>query len=127
MRRLLCAAAGFAVLVLAACSSSDSAAPAVDTASLTDEQRITMALSQGDTDIVAQALDANPALINQPVFSRQTLLHHAVRFGNIDSIRFLLDRGADPNVPSQDGDSTLDYAYENGVSAEIKDLLAGKQ
>src|SRR5277367_3358672 len=57
------------------------------------------AAGQGDLARLNALLDANPELINEPGGSGvRTALHQAV-FGNrADSVKLLLERGADPNI-----------------------------
>jgi ankyrin repeat protein len=53
-----------------------------------------------------------------------TPLHAAVRSGFEDRISFLLDRGADPNVKTECGDTALDYARRWNFETGIKVLEA---
>lgn len=110
--------------LLAACSSP-SYDTNVDPASLTTEQQLLVALSDGDTAALAKFLDENPGAINQPGLQGQTLLHHAVRFGNEACVRLLIERGADPNVRDSGGDSVLDYIDENGALGDIEEMVEG--
>lgn len=120
---LLALAAAYA---LAGCSSGEIDTMGGSAANLPPEQQVLNAISEGDTAAVAQFLDANPQAINMPVFVGQTLLHQAVRFGQPAVVKLLLERGADPNARSDEGDTVLDYADENGASREIINLLEGR-
>ena len=52
-----------------------------------------------------------------------TALHLAAREGHLELVRLLLDRGADPNISSHHGLTSLDVAREN-YQTEVTSLLA---
>lgn len=51
-----------------------------------------------------------------------TPLHAAVRSGNEDRIRLLLDKGADPDVRNEVEQTALEYARENEFDVGIRIL-----
>ncbi len=50
-----------------------------------------------DTGLVEKLLAASPDLINAKDHAGETPLHHAAGFGNLATLKLLLDKGADPN------------------------------
>jgi ankyrin repeat protein len=67
-----------------------------------------------------------------PVDDRQhggwTALHAAAQHGQVDRIDLLLERGADPSLPTEDGRSAADLADEQGhadVAAYLRARAAG--
>ncbi|UYV81943.1 TRPA1 [Cordylochernes scorpioides] len=53
----------------------------------------------------------------------QTPLHRAASRDHVDIIRFILDRGADPNLTDDEGNTALHVAVENGALAALHCLL----
>jgi len=58
-----------------------------------------------------------------------TALHYTAKAGFLQATKVLLDRGADPNAPTVDGQTPLSYAFKAGkrsdVAAMSKLLVAG--
>ena len=52
----------------------------------------------GDVDRLAEIIDARPAVVDERSGDGFTPLHLAAYFGKDDSVRLLLDHGADPNA-----------------------------
>ena len=55
-------------------------------------------------------------------FQLDTPLHQAVRAGDLDMLRFLLDRGANPSIKDSCGVSVLDRG-EKSSNPEIRELF----
>lgn len=53
-----------------------------------------------------------------------TLLHQAIKQGNLDAVESLLAKHANPNIQDKNGRTPLSYAAEKGHSDIIKALLA---
>ncbi len=58
--------------------------------------------------------------INAQDMYGMTPLHYAMRIKNLDAIKTLLEAGANPNIPNEDGITALNYI--NGMPKEL-DLL----
>src|SRR5215469_13021716 len=72
------------------------------------------AAGRGDLDRLAELLDAHPDLINERGGEgTRTALHSAVFGGQEAAVRFLLERGADPNIRCEG-----DYAFPLHFAAE---------
>lgn len=55
-----------------------------------------------------------------------TLLHHACRYGDLESARILIDAGADVNATGEHGATPLHMAAKNGTSPELVRYLLEK-
>ncbi|MCA9449639.1 MAG: ankyrin repeat domain-containing protein [Candidatus Omnitrophica bacterium] len=81
-----------------------------------------LAAAKGKTTVLQNALDADPGKLYARDSMGRTLLHRAAEGGAIETVRFLLDRGAETDTPDRVGWTPLDYARLNG-SEEIVGLL----
>ena len=59
-------------------------------------------------------LDKHPAAANEADENGQTMLHHAAIAGNAQSVRVLLEMGANPRLRDARGNTAADYAKEIG-------------
>lgn len=51
-----------------------------------------------------------------------TALHYVAKAGFIETAKVLLDRGADPNAQTPDGESPLFYAFKAGKRADVPEM-----
>ena len=82
---------------------------------------------EGDLNDLMAAVDANEETVNARDVNGWTPLHEAIRFGELDKVQFLLDRGSNVNArvgPTATGTSPLYMAIEEyGNIPEIVELL----
>src|SRR5262245_33417821 len=75
-----------------------------------------VASSQGDVVSLRRLIDKNPAL-SRAEFWYTPAIHFSVREGHIDSVRLLLDGGADPEANGLHEGSAIDMAKDRGQTA----------
>ena len=66
-------------------------------------------------------LDANPNVVSR---LGEAPLHYAATYGSVDSVRILLERGADPNAPVEKAVRPLHYAAKCDSREVVDALLA---
>src|SRR5262245_6086599 len=104
----------FGLLSLTAVLAVEASAAAVDDALRDAAQR-------GDRIAVARLLDAGANVATR--VGGATALHWAVRADSLDTVKLLLDAGADPRAADIDGVPPLYLAAENGSARTIAALL----
>ena len=72
-----------------------------------------------DTAAVKKLLDEAPELVKGKDHSDSTLLHHAAGFGNTETIKFLLDNGADVNAKNRLDGRPLHWAVRSNEKAGL--------
>lgn len=77
----------------------------------------------GAVDVMMELLAVNPDLIYTKTQIGASAIHIASVTNNIEAARLLLELGADPNVQSNDGETSLMMACENGCIEMVKLLL----
>ena len=98
---------------------------------------VVAAVGRGDIDTVRQLLDDNPAWIHTVGSHGRTMLWEAAYRGKLEMVRFLLERGADINLPGcyhiqhrleitpycvaryEGRDNVADYLLEQGATIDI--------
>ena len=98
---------------------------------------VVAAAGRGDIDTVRQLLDDNPAWIHTVGSHGRTMLWEAAYRGKLEMVQFLLERGADINLPGcyhiqhrleitpycvaryEGRDSVADYLLEQGATIDI--------
>lgn len=78
------------------------------------------ALKSGDMAKLAVVIDDNPEVLTEVTHQGETLLHVATYTFRPDGVRFLLRRGADPNVRTYMRDTPLTMLMELGLVDEIE-------
>lgn len=70
------------------------------------------AYDMGDVETMKKIIISNPQCVNEYVVRSFgfTLLHLAVIYGDLETVKFLVKHGASPNILCSDGKSPLDYA-----------------
>ena len=81
------------------------------------------AVSSGNAELVRYVLDGAPDVNAKDGWAR-TALHEAM-FGGVEIATLLLDAGADPNVPDDDGSTAIFYAVSQ-ENAELLRLLVSR-
>ncbi len=82
------------------------------------------AASLGETDTIKEAVKKNPQLIDSYSPDGFTLLGLACFFGHLPVVAFLLEQGADPNLPSKNAFKVAPIHSACAISHfEITDLL----
>lgn len=80
------------------------------------------AASAGDSAKVTLILDQHAAMVDERDSTGRTPLMLAVEQGRLETVRLLLERGADPNAANQTGLTPLKLAQQKGMS-EIAEAL----
>lgn len=80
------------------------------------------AVRSGDTKSVEAQVAANPELVKAQDRAGATPLHHAAGFGNLATMKFLLDKGADPNARNKRKSPPLFWALHD--EAKVRLLLS---
>ena len=75
-----------------------------------------------DLPAVKEMLAANAGLINAKDRAGSTPLHHAAAYGTIETMKFLLDKGANANAPNNRKSTPLFWALQD--EAKVRLLLA---
>ena len=86
-------------------------------------EAIVKAAEDGDTRALGRIFEKTGIGINTTISGDGTALLVAARAGQIDTVRWLLDRGADPNAPSPGDGNALIAAASEGEVGIMKLLL----
>ena len=78
-------------------------------------------VAQNKLDAVAEAVDAQPFLLNFRDYDRRTPLHIAASEGHVDIVEFLTSRGARVNRSDRWGGSPLDDALRHRHRAQPRE------
>ena len=78
-------------------------------ASLMDD--IWTAARKGDLTALQQHIDAEVDIDDRDKKDESTPLHHAAYYGQVETVKWLVEKGADKNARNNDGITPLDAAY----------------
>jgi ankyrin repeat protein/cytochrome c553 len=79
------------------------------------------AVRSGDTKAVEKLIKASPELLSAKDSAGVTPLQHAAGFGNLATMKFLIDKGADPNAPNKRKSTPLVWSLHD--EAKVRLLL----
>eukprot|EP00924_Labyrinthula_sp_SR-Ha-C_P005161 maker-scaffold_1-snap-gene-23.23-mRNA-1 protein AED:0.03 eAED:0.03 QI:0/0/0/1/1/1/2/0/235 len=85
---------------------------------------IVYACRNGHLETAKYLIEELKANIEAAGYGGLRALHHAVNNIHQDMVKYLLDKGADPNAADDFGNTALHYACERGVLGQIDMLLA---
>ena len=115
MKRFALIALGLATLL---------AAPVVGQSYVSDAEPFLGGVQDRDGDKVTTLLDTRPTLVNSRNLKGQIALNVVIARSDETWLRFLLGRGADPNLAASNGDTPLIAAARVGFTDAIEILLA---
>ena len=96
-------------------------------AALTDDEYMTFtqALSEGQTKVVKKFVDADPTLVNQKFFAWEPLQMAASK-GNLDTVKYLVEKGADKDYVHPASNNTAFHMAAFSGNTELIKYLAAK-
>jgi ankyrin repeat protein len=112
----------FALIALALASLVS--APAIGQSYVSDAEPFISGVADRDGDKVTSLLDGRPSLVNSRNLKGQIALNIVIARSDDTWLRFLLGRGADPNLAASNGDTPLISAARVGFTDAIEILLA---
>ena len=77
------------------------------------------AARKGDLTALQQHIDAGIDIEVRDEEHKSTPLHHAAYFGQLETVKWLVEKGAGMNARNNDGNTPLDVAYEGMESDEF--------
>lgn len=110
---------------ITACSSGGAASgddyQQVDISQLPPAEQMIKAAAIGDVDMLNELLASNRALLHVQGPNGNTPLHAAAVNGQNEAVRLLLEAGADPSIPNEDGHtaSALAAQYDHLDTAKL--------
>lgn len=91
--------------------------PDPKTASLMGD--IWTAARKGDLTALQQHIDAGVDIDGRDEEHQSTPLHHAAYYGQVEAVKWLVEKGAEKNARNKDGNTPLDAAYARMESDEF--------
>jgi len=89
---------------------------------------IWIAARKGDLTALQQHIDAGVDIDGRDEEHQSTPLHHAAYYGQVETVKWLVGKGADKNARNNDGNTPLDAAYARMESDEFdSDVRKAKQ
>ena len=77
------------------------------------------AARKGDLTALQQHIDAGIDIEDRDEEHESTPLHHAAYYGQVETVKWLVEKGADKNARNNDGNTPLDAAYARMESDEF--------
>ena len=100
----------FAATIVAQEPDAEPASPSGD---------IWTAASKGDLTALQQHIDAGIDIEDRDEEHESTPLHHAAYYGQVETVKWLVEKGAEKNARNNDGNTPLDAAYAGMESDEF--------
>ena len=91
-----------------------------------EEIILSVAIENGDVEILKELLNRNPKLTKKKDSLGQTPLHHAAYCGQTEIVQLLLEKKADVNCQDEKGATALRQAAQQGHLEIVKVLLEKK-
>ncbi|HEY1144295.1 MAG TPA: ankyrin repeat domain-containing protein [Sphingomicrobium sp.] len=91
---------------------------------VSDAEPFLNAVRERDGDKATQLLDSRPSVVNSRNAKGETALNIVIARSDDTWMRFLLGKGADPNLPASNGDTPLITAARTGFIPAVEVLLA---
>lgn len=86
------------------------------------------AARKGDLTALQQHIDAGVDIDGRDEEHQSTPLHHAAYYGQVETVKWLVEKGAEKNARNNDGNTPLDAAYAGMESDEFdSDARKAKQ
>ena len=86
--------------------------------------RLHYTAAKGENDKLRESLDNNPRALTQKDNNGYSLLHHAAREGQLETVGLLLERGSKIDRPAGVGETALYLAASKGHNAVVEKLIA---
>ena len=119
---------GLVLVLMASCSGGGGDVEDVpDPSSLAPELGIFQLASSGNVQGVESLLASDPTLIDIQDEMGRTPLHFAAGNGEEKMVSFLLDKGADPLIQDDNGETPADAARQQGFTGLDKVLTAAAE
>jgi len=81
--------------------------------------RLAEALRNGDMEVFRRLVREDPKAVNLKADLGDTPLMYAALYGDADSVRLLLENGADPNAENESGSTALMWAIDDPVKVKL--------
>ena len=110
-------------IMLAGCSQVVDEKNPLDASTLDPFTQAVIYAKNGNVAKLEAGIAADPGIVQDADESGMTLLHFAAASGKADTVKLLLDNGADVNVADDGGETPLDYAEEVDADEAVLELL----
>ena len=104
---------------LASVPAAATSAPKLPNPTVVQQHQFLDKAKEYDFEAVRTLVSDNPGYVNCQPSGRWSALHQAAEAGNVETVQFLLDHGADVSVLTRDSKTPLDVAHK-----DVRSLLA---